>query len=463
VTGSSTAATPSAAATATSPAVVCRCGWASPAGALPTRCGRSDDPAWVDVDHVLVRTLAPGTPWPEPGPAPDLPFVRYRTLLGAHRIAVEGGMADGEFVDLVVRLDDAVAAVAGHGIRTAPRRVEDGLAAAIGLAPGGLVVHDETGGVAGSHKARHLFGLLLAIEVLRVPTERRLAIASCGNAALAAAVVARAADRPLDVFVPPWADPVIVAALTDLGASLTVCPRHDGDPPGDPCHLRFREHVVAGAVPFSCQGPDSGLAVDGGRTLAYELVDGALANGASIDRIAVQVGGGALASGLAQGIDDAVALDRLERRPRFHAVQTAGCAPLARAWELVAALPGDVEARLAEAAVHRRRFMWPWEDEPTSAATGILDDETYDWWQVVAGMARSGGWPVVVDEDTVAEAHHLAHAHTAIPVDPTGTAGLAGVLALRASPIDAGRPGDDERHVVLFTGAERGPGPPGPP
>jgi threonine synthase len=436
-------------------AVTCTCGWIAPPDRLPTRCGRADDPAWADVDHVLVRELPSDVGWPDPGDAPDLPFVRYRRLLGAYGVAQAVGVDDDAFVELVLRLDTAVAAVEGHGIRTAPRRVEDELAAAIGLRAGTLVVHDETGGVAGSHKARHLFGLLLAIEVLDVPRDRRLAIASCGNAALAAAVVARAADRPLDVFVPPWADPVVVGRLEDLGATLTVCPRNDGDPPGDPCHVRFRAHVAAGAIPFSCQGPDSGLAVDGGRTLAYEVVDGAHAAHADVDRLLVQVGGGALASGLAQGIDDALALGRLHRRPRLHAVQTAGCAPLARAWDAVAALPGDVDARLGEAAAHRRRFMWPWEDEPTSAATGILDDETYDWWQVVAGMARSGGWPVVVDEATVADAHRLARTHTAVPVDPTGSAGLAGLLALRTLPEHGGRPTDAERHVVLFTGADR--------
>ncbi len=35
----------------------------------------------------------------------------------------------------------------------------------------------------------------------------RLAIASCGNAALAAATLARAAAWPIEVFVPDWADP----------------------------------------------------------------------------------------------------------------------------------------------------------------------------------------------------------------------------------------------------------------
>jgi len=58
-------------------------------------------------------------------------------------------------------------------------------------------VKDETDNVAGSHKARHMFGLLVHLEVVRRlgMTERPLpplAIASCGNAALAAAVVAAA-------------------------------------------------------------------------------------------------------------------------------------------------------------------------------------------------------------------------------------------------------------------------------
>ena len=45
------------------------------------------------------------------------------------------------------------------------------------------------------------------------PARAPLAIASCGNAALAAAVVARAADRRLRVFIPPDADPAVVARL----------------------------------------------------------------------------------------------------------------------------------------------------------------------------------------------------------------------------------------------------------
>jgi len=67
-------------------------------------------------------------------------------------------------------------------------------------------------------------------------------------------------------------------------------------------------------------------------------------------------------------------------------------------------------------------------------------------------MLTSGGQPRVVTEDRLAEANELGAA-TGIPADPTGTAGLAGLLDLR----QAGAVGPDERVTVLFTGACRLP------
>ena len=86
-----------------------------------------------------------------------------------------------------------------------------------------------------------------------------------------------------------------------------------------------------------------------------------------------------------------------------------------------------------------------------SIAHGILDDETYDWLAVVEAMLATGGRPVVVDEDRLAEANALARAATGIDVDVTGSAGLAGLLDLHA----AGEIGPDERVAVLFTGVVR--------
>ena len=89
----------------------------------------------------------------------------------------------------------------------------------------------------GSHKARHLFGVMLFLRVLEAAglpagtglRRHKLAIASCGNAALAAAVVARAADWALDVFIPPDADAVVRARLGELGAGITICERRLGE------------------------------------------------------------------------------------------------------------------------------------------------------------------------------------------------------------------------------------------
>jgi threonine dehydratase len=315
--------------------------------------------------------------------------------------------------------------------------------------------------------------------------DARLAIASCGNAALAAAVLARAAERALDVFVPEWAEASVVAQLRALGARVETCTRQPGIA-GDPCYHRFQAAVRDGAVPFCCQGPDNGLTIEGGSTLAWELLD-ALGE-RLVDRVFVQVGGGALASACAQGFADAVALGRIPRPPRLHAVQTVGGHPLQRAYDRVLrrvlarlgaaeetlagvsppddavrserladlvreqAAPALLAEELRWAASHRSQCMWPWETEPRSLATGILDDETYDWLAIVAAMLATGGYPLVVDEATIADAHGLGRATTGVDVDPTGTAGLAGLLRAKAAGVRFG----DERLAVLFTGARRG-------
>ena len=490
--------------------------------AFVTRCPEAVD--GDDVDHVLRRVIVPGTiafplaqlPPAEPPPAelpraeppakviptgygppgdspfePD-PFVRFRRLFRGYHVARAAGWSDERYVGLVRRLDGAIAGVDGRGPHETPFAPADELGERLGfVAPGGVWVKDETGNVSGSHKARHLVGLMLELlvaeEVARergsagrpVPTDGlpsspgapapapalapgvaprasaaapRLAIASCGNAALAAAVVARAANRALDVFVPTWADAAVVARLQDLGATVIACPRLPGEV-GDPAYHRLRAAIAAGAIPFTCQGTESGLAIEGGQTLGYEIASRLVATGRRLDAIVVQVGGGALASAVAAALAEARALGALDREPRLYAVQAAGCAPLERAWSrlLERAAAEGLDAALAHAARHRSSYMRPWDAEPASAAHGILDDETYDWFAVAEAMARTGGRAVVVDEATILEANRLARAMTRIDADHTGTAGLAGLLEL----LRRGDVRPDESVAVLFTGVRR--------
>ncbi|MCB0996760.1 MAG: pyridoxal-phosphate dependent enzyme [Acidimicrobiales bacterium] len=399
--------------------------------------------AWLDAP--------PGAAWVERDD-PN-PFVARRELLWSYHRALAAGWTDDAFVALVRRLDDAVAAVDGTGFVATPFENQAPLAEAVGA--GELWVKDETGSVAGSHKARHLFGLALHLAVDDVPQQQRLAISSCGNAALGAATIAAAAGRPLDVFIPTWADPRVVDRLDALGATIHVCERRRGEQ-GDPCMLRFRDGLGEGALAFGCQASENLLTLDGGRTLAWELADQLRVADTSLDHLAIQVGGGALATSVVAGLLEAARFGAIDRLPAIHAVQTEGCAPLDRAWQrLVARAEADgVDAALHHAGTNPSEYMWPWEDEPSSAASGILDDVTYDWLGIARGLFDTGGSSVVVAEPTVSDANRLAREHTAIPVDATGTAGLSGVLELRRrahSPIGA-----SARVGVLFTGRDRG-------
>lgn len=424
------------------------CGWQAPAGlAAPFRCRHAGE---GDVDHVLVHH--PGDGEPLEGDDDPNPFVRYRDSLWAWQAARQRGMADAAFVGLVRRLDEAIAEVDGRGFHVTPYGPSAALGQPLGL---DLWVKNETGHVAGSHKARHLMGILLYLQVIDATAaepaaQAPLAIASCGNAALAAAVLARAARRPLQVFVPPDAEPAVLARLHELGAQVVACAREPGEQ-GDPCVRHFRQALVAGALPFCCQGNENGLAIDGGETLVREMLD---AGGPPLDHLVVQVGGGALASACLQALQRAQAAGRLACAPRVHTVQTQGAWPLKRAWSALqqrCAEGHGADEALGFAATHRSAFMWPWEEPPHSIASGILDDETYDWLAVLRGMQATGGTAVVVDEATLARARDLAQQVAGVPASATGASGLAGVIELqRQGVIEAGA-----RVGVLLTGIQR--------
>ncbi|TDT17037.1 threonine dehydratase [Ilumatobacter fluminis] len=351
------------------------------------------------------------------------PFLRYGPRLAWWAFARANGMT----VDACVALTNEVAGA----FRVTPFERSDALSADVGT---GVWVKDETGNVAGSHKARHLASILLhlkAAERLRMSKNRQpLAIASCGNAALAAATLAAEADWPLDVYVPTWMDDAFGERLDGLGARIHRCERRDDDPPGDPAMLRFREARDQGAIPFTVQGPENAYCLDGGRTIGWEIADQAAAAGVELDRVVIQVGGGAFAASVGAGLGRSVRLDT---------VQAEGCAPLAEAWERATAIDQP----------HRywSQVMRPWAD-PQSLADGILDDETYDWIADFDGMVESNGRPIVAAESDIERAHRLA-TDAGYRVSATGSAGLAGVLTIA-----------DELHVhehvvVVMSGVAR--------
>ncbi len=444
-------------------------------------------------------------------------FEQFAPRLEVHRLVETGELPAGRLVSAVRELDAAVAQVEGHGFERTPFGPSPELADVAGIGTAELWVKDEIGNVSGSHKARHLFGVALAQRLAGADDhegqDAPYAIASCGNAALAAAVVARAVGRRIDVFVPTWANDAVVARITELGGRVVRCEREPGAP-GDPAHLAMLAAIEAGAVPFSCQGTETPATIDGGRTLAWEMVDSLVEHDggrpARLDRLFVQVGGGALATAVVTGLAAAVGRGDLARMPRVHAVQPEGNHPLVRAWDTLvlevraqeragggrdrqyfldrilfaqAAPQGTMDNRLRAKIAEEmdpmsdgrlrelvsrlhydpERYMRVWEEEPVSYASGILDDVTYDWVDIIEAMLASGGWPLVASEDDFARAHRLAHRHTGIEVCPTGASGLGGLLALTAASDGSGTAGvsPGERVAVLFTGRMR-PGDPNP-
>jgi threonine synthase len=451
---------------------------ADPMNRAPYRCPNAERAR--NVDHVLSwDPIAAGiAQWPTD--ASTNPFIRYRTLQHNYWLGRALGGTDADHVALVERLDKAIAEVTGTGFRVTPLVPAQAASEALGV---DVWTKRDTHSVAGSQKARHLMGILLHLELRRVAKTTPLAIASCGNAALAAATLAKAAHRPIHVHVPTGANPVVLEKLRALNAKLTECPRLPSDPAGDPCIHRFHEAVGRGELPFCVQGPENGLTIDGGATMGHELADQLSMLGGMIgdvpDRLFIQVGGGALGTATMRGLRDAHALGVLSALPKFHPVQSEGAAPLERAWRKLASRAlaslgqsdlandgdpavaaalmdpsahGAVDEAFAHALTHRSSYMWPWEDEPVSVATGILDDETYDWVTLVRAMIATGGWPIVATESALERANELVcSGEDPADADETGSASLAGAVMLQRQGLLA----PDERIISLITGIRR--------
>ena len=86
------------------------------------------------------------------------PFIKYRALLYPYRVAHSWGMSDEQYCSLVTSLDDRIKAIDGVGFVPTPLTFSDDLQA---------FIKNESGQVAGSHKARHLFNVMIYLQVWR--------------------------------------------------------------------------------------------------------------------------------------------------------------------------------------------------------------------------------------------------------------------------------------------------------
>ncbi|HJM98678.1 MAG TPA: pyridoxal-phosphate dependent enzyme [Acidimicrobiales bacterium] len=383
-----------------------------------------------------------GSSWPEATDSEENPFIKWRKMLSSWHRAMQAGWNDDDYIALVDEINQQIKKTSGTMFHVTPTGIWENVSPKL---PSSILWKDETGNVGGSHKARHLMGLLLHLAVDAATEEKRLAISSCGNAALGAATVAKAVGRPIDVFIPTWANPVVVNELRELNADVHVCDRREGEI-GDPCMLRFQEAVANGGLPFGVQAIENPLTLDGGRTIGWELALAIREN--PVDDLVIQVGGGALLTSCAIGLIEAKDFGVLQTIPRIWAVQAEGCSPLHRAWEGLPEMH-SVNEIVSFAKANEARLMKPWEN-PSSLATGILDDVTYDWLGVIRALYVTNGGSVVSPEE------HIIHASELVPelgviAEPTGSASVAGVMTLMEKEMI----NRNNKVAVLITGKSR--------
>ena len=143
------------------------------------------------------------------------PFLAFLTPTSrGTAYAAANGLTDAARAAIVAELDDAVSDRGrGAGFVPTPFGRADALSDALGFTDdGGVWVKDETGNVAGSHKARHLFTILLhlrAAEILgwhrgRQPSGRRSRSPRAATPPSRQRRSLAAAEWPIDVFVPTW-------------------------------------------------------------------------------------------------------------------------------------------------------------------------------------------------------------------------------------------------------------------
>ena len=230
---------------------------------------------------------------------------------------------------------------------------------------------------------------------------------SSGNAGTAIAAYAARAGMTCEVFVAASTSAPKLAQVRAHGAELRLV---DGS----------REAVAAAAIERVGSGAGfyashvwNPFFLEGTKTWAFDVV---LALDRAPDTVVLPVGNGTLLLGAARGFAELLAVGAIDRLPRIVAVQAAGCAPIAAAFEA----GGDH----VTPAVNRG-----------TVAEGIAIAAPARGDQCLAAVRASGGVVVTVEDGAIASAR-AALARQGLYVEPTAAATVAGVGAAGLTDAD---------------------------
>lgn len=148
------------------------------------------------------------------------------------------------------------------------------------------------------------------------------------------------------------------------------------------------------------------------------------------DVIIYPTGGGTGIVGMWKGFAELEAIGWIgKKRPRFISVQSAGCAPIVKAWE-----EDEIEAT-------------PWQDAHT-IASGLRVPQAIGDFLILEAIRKSNGAAIAVTDDAIREAMQLLPTTEGILTCPEGAATVAALKQL----VTNGMIEDSERVVLFNTG-----------
>jgi threonine synthase len=284
-----------------------------------------------------------------------------------------------------------------------------------------VYIKDEALNPTGSFKAR---GLSAAVTMARHFGLKKLAIPSAGNAAGALAAYAAAAQLEARIFMPQDVPLANRVECDYYGAQVTLVDGSISDCARKVAQLKETDAWKKEGW-FDVSTTKEPSRVEGKKTMGYEVAE--QLEWKLPDGIIYPTGGGVGLLGLWKAFEELQQLGLIgPERPRMIGLQSAGCAPIVKAWD---------EGRSGAE-------MWP---HPTTLASGLRVPKPYADYLILDILKKSRGQALAVtDAEILTATRHWATVE-GIFAAPEGAASLVAYQKLRATGFFTA-----EDRVVLF-------------
>ncbi len=287
-----------------------------------------------------------------------------------------------------------------------------------------LFLKEEAANPTGTFKAR---GLSMAVTMARHYGLKKLAVPSAGNAAGALAAYAAAAGIEAHIFMPRDVPLANYLEGVAYGANVTLVDGLISD-----CARIVAERKDAEGW-FDISSLKEPFRVEGKKTMGYELVE--QSGWEYPDAVFYPTGGGVGLIGMWKAFEEMEELGWVEsrgamKRPKMIAVQSSGCAPVAKAFR-----QGDAASQ-----------MWP---NAATFASGLRVPKPYGDGLILEIVRQSGGLVLDLDDGQILTSLLDWARHEGLFLSPEGAAATAAYDHL----IGSGWLSPADRVVIFNTGA----------